>query len=126
MQDYWRHALIQKVLNMRKRRDRIIPQVNQRINTRNIVRAKNKNVSAHGLQSYLPAENSLTEDKDSIIKHKQLMFAEINKRSPDNIKIESSMIATFDNRRKAIVMEDITLAGLKNEYPALFDCHQVR
>jgi len=115
-----------KVLNMRKRRDRVIPNVQATINSRNNARISKENVDppAFGMASYLPS-SSISEDTDSIVKHQAFMKNQLRKRTPDSLKIDASMTATFNDRRKLIVTDSILIAELKEIYPAICDCHQV-
>lgn len=113
---------------MRKGRDKSIPIIAGKIKKRNEIRAKGKgikNFPAHGLPSYLPS-SSVAEDEESILKHQHLMKIEIVKRNPDALKINSSMIATFNKRRAQTVQDCATLKMILETYPALKDCQQVR
>jgi hypothetical protein len=113
---------------MRKRRDRSIPCVASKIAKRNEVRSegsKKTRTPAFGMPSYLP-QVSLTEDTESIGRHKQFMQDESKKRNPDRRKIDTCMAVTFDDRRKLIITDNVNLATLKEEYPCLWDSQQVK
>ena len=87
--------------------------------------AKRLLTPAFGMPSYLP-QVSLTEDTESIGRHKQFMQDESKKRNPDRRKIDTCMAVTFDDRRKLIITDNVNLATLKEEYPCLWDSQQVK
>lgn len=110
---------------MRKRQDRDIPIVAaKRAKLSEVKTGRRVSCPAYGMPSYMPQEQ-VSEDIESIKQHKLIMNTELKKRNPDNRKIDTSMCATFNDRRKLIVEEGASLNAMKEQYKALFDAQQV-
>lgn len=119
-----------KVLNSRKRRDSDIPIVIEKKAKYHEIRKEKKEQSkstspAYGMPQYLPSE-TVTEDNDSIKGHKSYMIMELKKRNPDRRKIETSMMATFADRRRLIVCENSLVSNICTIYPGICDCQQIK
>jgi len=125
--------------NMRKRRDRDVPVIIASREKRNSLLARNADVAAdgkqpssikkstpgYGLKNYLPCRQ-VSEDDASVERHRLLMLKEFAKTRRDPRAIETSMVATFHDRRDRIVNKWHLLAQLKEDYPCLFVSHQVK
>lgn len=133
-QAWWSRKIAEKMRNTRKRRDRNIPCVVSnrekraalltcQTNDEGIKRSKTS--PAFGLPNYLPSK-PVTEDAASTMKHIELLKKEKEKSHMNSKLVDQSMKLTFYNRRHLIVKEGHSIVALKDQYPCLFDCHQVK
>lgn len=113
---------------MRKRRDRTIPVVAERIAQRSSSAPKVTNLKvnncAFGMPHYLPEINQ-SEDPESIKNHQDYMVTELKKRNTNSKKLDASMVATFSSRRHLIIDDNSLVSEVCRQYPALCDCQQV-
>lgn len=120
--------------NMRKRRDRDVPCVmNSRAKRAAVlagpagtgIAVRPKSSPAFGLPNYHPLKPD-TEDDASTMKHRELLMKESSKTQWNARVVDASMKLTFYDRRVRIVENGQSIQTIKETYPCLFDCHQVR
>lgn len=133
--DFWRTVITQKCRNTRRRRDRRLPVVEEKIRRASAEGVKSKSgedgaqklpktTPAYGAKNYLP-KRPMSEDDESIQKHIDFMKKEAKARNRNFRAVETCMDLTFSDRREFIINGNKTVEEVRLQYPLLFDAHQV-
>lgn len=133
--DFWRTVITQKCRNTRRRRDRSLPVVEEKIRkvSAEAVKSKSredgaqklqKTTPAYGAKNYMP-KRPVSEDDESIQKHIDFMKKEAKARSRNVRAVETCMDLTLSDRREFIINGNKTVEEVRLQYPLLFNAHQV-
>ncbi|RXG51756.1 Sterile alpha motif domain-containing protein 3, partial [Armadillidium vulgare] len=128
--EFWKKSITQHFRNVRDRIDvRNLPAIHQeqlrgkkrkRCLEENTETLISKRQALWGLKHYLP-ERAAGETDETIQEHIEFLKKEKNRLHPDLGKVTASMLATFGDRRKLIIINHNTVVDVLKTYPWLQD-----
>jgi len=118
--------LKEKFRNMRKHRDRDIPEVAARRLKKQKGAKGNAVISAerYGMPNYVPKKPE-SEDLESLSRNISTLKKEAARKVKDSNTILHLMDLTLFDRRDKIVVQNASLLSIQDEYPVLFSSDQV-